>query len=430
VEHGAHDPLEEDDRDSTKPVEKPSLGERLLGVRTLDEKETPYSSTSAGSLIERLTASDQRLASHDERPAAPKRSLGSLRKKKGLAARLRIEIPPALRAREPRPWEDGAPALREPVESKPAVPQNRLHTADEKVERFPRALEDDKPPADKMTSVPESDTEVIDELAAEVDTGPIALESQTQPETTGAPEPVLAKSVTETPVSEAEPQPSHALSAPETEPRPAPTPTAAEPSAKESAMAAAALPQTPLGGGRGPLEHSMDAAARFVQLRYNALVMSLLGVSGLAALAAVALILAVVADAEWQIVAIVGGLEAVAMVALVALVLLLQHEPALRAAPTSTEMAQLETARTYLDKSFEFWEKYLTEREDGRPLTAEDVATAVSSLTAASHNLLDLETGLAKLSAKPTETTTRAPQSNGPTSPTRAAPVRSRPSRY
>jgi hypothetical protein len=224
-----------------------------------------------------------------------------------------------------------------------------------------------------------------------------------------------------------------APSAPEsTDAKPEAAPAAAEAAeALQSAIAAALPAQTPLRAGSGSLESTAGEAERLARLRYNALVSALAVVFGLAIVAGLAVVFAVIGDAEWQLVAIAGGLEALAVVALVALLMFLEHEPLIQAAPTSTEMAQLETARTYMNKSFEFWEKYLTEREDGRPVTAEDVAMAVSSLTAASHNLLDLEAGLAKASAKPKETP-REPHRDtmGPTSPTRPTPVRSRPSRY
>jgi hypothetical protein len=193
--------------------------------------------------------------------------------------------------------------------------------------------------------------------------------------------------------------------------------------------AAEELAKLPLRVGPGPLESSLDEANSLFRLRYYVLLASVAFVFGLAIVSGVAILGALVANAGWQVLAIIAALEALALLALVAILVFLQHEPSIHAAPTSTEIAQLETARAYLNKSFAFWEKYLNEREQNRSITAEDVAIAVSSLTAASHSLLDLEAGLAVLTSTKFKNAASEHQPPASTSSTRPT-VRSRPSRY
>jgi hypothetical protein len=168
----------------------------------------------------------------------------------------------------------------------------------------------------------------------------------------------------------------------------------------------------------------LDEVNNFIRLRYYVLLASVAFAFGLAIVSGIAMLGALLADADWQVLAITSALEAMALIALVAILVFLQNEPSIHSAPTSTEIAQLETARAYLNKSFEFWEKYLNERE----VTAEDVALAVSSLTAASHSLLDLEAGLAMLTTPKSKEVARDQPLMHP--PSTRPTVRSRPSRY
>jgi hypothetical protein len=99
---------------------------------------------------------------------------------------------------------------------------------------------------------------------------------------------------------------------------------------------------------------------------------------------------------DWERIGISGGVTAVSVFLLV----LLQYRPARSFALAASQLAQLEATQTNLNRSFGFWERYLAERQQAHQLTANDVGMAVSSLTAASRDLmtteLSLEAGFAK----------------------------------
>jgi hypothetical protein len=438
MKHEGGDELEEDESVVEEPVERPSLNERLMGVTTMEDLAGPYSDTAARGLIERLTGADQRPPAPEKRPpAGPTRSLKNLRKRRGLAARLKIEIPTGLR------WTDPVPMVEEPLSSAadtatagegqvaaaadpPPVSSGRLTT-----ENLPPPGEERLAAEKDSVIPPQEERASVRDLRSELES--LRQLMQERPEAVRPPQPAIAPAQTseESPPSV---ETAPAMQAPASDVETPvnetfkPTETAWWPNGTKLPVAGE-MRALPVVDGPGPLEASLDEANRFISLRYNALLGSLVFVFGLAVVSGIAMVAALVANAEWQVLAVTGGLVGLGVVALIALLLFLQYEPSIQAAPTATEMAQLETARTYLNKSFEFWEQYLSPREDGRPVTAEDVAMAVSSLTAASHSLLDLETGLAKLTTKPKETPVQQ-QTTSASSPTRSTPVRSRPSRY
>jgi hypothetical protein len=132
-------------------------------------------------------------------------------------------------------------------------------------------------------------------------------------------------------------------------------------------------------------EDALTEARRFIRFRYFAFLASVLVVFVFTVIVGVAFIEALLSDEEWERLGINGGVVAVST----ALLVLLLYRPGGSLALAASQMAQLEATRAHLNKSYEFWERYLVERQDDHQLTANDVALAVSSLTAASRDMTE-----------------------------------------
>jgi hypothetical protein len=122
---------------------------------------------------------------------------------------------------------------------------------------------------------------------------------------------------------------------------------------------------------------------------------------------------------DWERIGISGGVLAVAVI----LLILMQYRPARSFALAASQLAQLEAAQTQMNRSFTFWERFIQDRQASHELTAQDVATAVSSLSSAAGNLMNAQAELDVAVAGSRPAQAPAQQSrNGPRLPTTAAP--------
>jgi hypothetical protein len=138
------------------------------------------------------------------------------------------------------------------------------------------------------------------------------------------------------------------------------------------------------------LENALAEAHDYTRLRYLAFFSAVVFVFTLAVAFGVAMVYALASGVGWQTLAIVTASEALALVALGAFLLFLQLGPPRNLGASAEELAKREAARAYLNKSYDLWERFLSNQGDSRAVTAEDVALAVSSLTAASQAVLEM----------------------------------------
>jgi hypothetical protein len=189
-----------------------------------------------------------------------------------------------------------------------------------------------------------------------------------------------------------------------------PTPAAVPPPATQirptataasSATAAPSRKKSQLSSGTGvnrkdvrvsspTLENALAEAHDYTRLRYFAFFSAVVFVFALAVAFGVAMVWALATGVGWQTLAIVTASEALALVALGAFLLFLQLGPPRNLGTSAEELAKREAARAYLNKSYDLWERFLSNHSESRTVTAEDVALAVSSLTAASQAVLDM----------------------------------------
>jgi hypothetical protein len=138
------------------------------------------------------------------------------------------------------------------------------------------------------------------------------------------------------------------------------------------------------------LENALAEAHDYTRLRYFAFFSAVVFVFTLAVAFGVAMVWALASGVGWQTLAIVTASEALALAALGAFLLFLQLGPPRNLGASAEELAKREAARAYLNKSYDLWERYLSNHSESRAVTAEDVALAVSSLTAASQAVLEM----------------------------------------
>jgi hypothetical protein len=137
----------------------------------------------------------------------------------------------------------------------------------------------------------------------------------------------------------------------------------------------------------GLVERPLQEARRYIRLRYSVFLASVLLMLGLAVIIGLALLVMLAAGSGSGTLAIMAALEGLAVV----LLLFLQYRPARSFGSAAWQVAQLEATRAQLNKSFQIWERFLAEREESRPLSAQDVALAVSSLNTAAQGLFQFE---------------------------------------
>ncbi len=152
------------------------------------------------------------------------------------------------------------------------------------------------------------------------------------------------------------------------------------------------------------VDDALDQARRYIQVRYIIFLVSLLSVFLLTAIAGTVFVVLLLGGSDWERTAISGGVAAF----LVVILIILQYRPARSFASAATQVAQLESTRASLNKSIEFWDRFLAERQEERQLSAENIALAVSSITAASRELVqsevDTEMGPGARTARPGRT--------------------------
>lgn len=135
------------------------------------------------------------------------------------------------------------------------------------------------------------------------------------------------------------------------------------------------------------VDDALNQARRYIQVRYVIFLASLLVVFALTAIAGGVFAVSLLNDSDWKQSAISGGVAAF----MVLILILLQYRPARSFGSAATQVAQLEATRSSLNKSIEFWDRFLDERQQARELTANDIAMAVTSMTTASRELIDAE---------------------------------------
>ena len=172
------------------------------------------------------------------------------------------------------------------------------------------------------------------------------------------------------------------------------------------------------------LSDSLHEARRYIFLRYMIFLASVAMVFVVAVVVGIILLGSLLADTDWKNLVIIGAIEALAIILLV----FLQYRPPRSFGSAASQVAQLEATRTQLSKSFEFWERYLNERPEDRPVTANEVALAVSSLADACNALLDTGSGTVRAQAPAKGVAPPVPPPS-PTQPSRPS-VSSNPRRY
>jgi hypothetical protein len=170
------------------------------------------------------------------------------------------------------------------------------------------------------------------------------------------------------------------------------------------------------------VESSLDDARTYIRVRYGLFMASVLLVLTLAVLVGVALLITLATGAGSQTVASMVVLEGLAVV----LLLILQYRPARIFSSAAWQVAQLDATRAQLNKSFQLWERFLAEREESEPISAQDVALAVSSLNTAAQGLFRFEQKERKLEQKSSGKSRAAGAQMAPARPT----VSSNPRQY
>jgi hypothetical protein len=138
-------------------------------------------------------------------------------------------------------------------------------------------------------------------------------------------------------------------------------------------------PRTNLGANE-----ALRDARRFVRVRYYSFLASM--VILLAAFVIGALILGIsrLNDGPWEVQAVAGAVAGGSLLLLIAL----QYRPAAGFASAAAELAQLEALESHLDRSYALWDAFLEDRETKQQVMANEVALAVSSMTAATRDLV------------------------------------------
>ncbi len=138
------------------------------------------------------------------------------------------------------------------------------------------------------------------------------------------------------------------------------------------------------------LDIALDRARLYIQVRYLIFLTTLLAFFVLTIIVGGFFIISLLGSSDWQKIGISGGVVAF----LVLVLLFLQYRPARSFSSAATQVARLEATRESLIKSIEFWDRFLDERQQERNLEADDIAMAVTSMTTASRELLNMEIDL------------------------------------
>ena len=138
-------------------------------------------------------------------------------------------------------------------------------------------------------------------------------------------------------------------------------------------------------------DNALTEARRFVRLRYFGFLLSMLILLATLVVAVIVLGVSLLTDATWKEQAASGGVAGGALL----LLLFLQYRPAGSFASAAVEIAQLEALRNHLEKSYALWDGFLEVRESQQQVAANEVALAVSSMTATTRELIATQAQLA-----------------------------------
>jgi hypothetical protein len=161
-------------------------------------------------------------------------------------------------------------------------------------------------------------------------------------------------------------------------------PTPKRPSALRSAAPSFTLAASPAES------QSMTEARRLIRVRYFAFLASMSVLFVTMVVAVIALAVFALNDGRWEEKAASGAIAGGTLLLLV----LLQYRPVSGYATAASEMAQLEALSTHLQKSYALWDGFLENRGNVQQVGANDVALAVSSMTATTREMVALQTEL------------------------------------
>ena len=138
------------------------------------------------------------------------------------------------------------------------------------------------------------------------------------------------------------------------------------------------------------LSQSLSEARKMMRLRYFAFLGSIGILFVTLIVGAIMLAVFLLSDARWQEQAASGAVAGGALL----LLLLIQYRPVAGFASAAAEIAQLDALSAHLQKSYALWDGFLEERASAQQVGANEVALAVSSMTAATREVIALQTEL------------------------------------
>jgi hypothetical protein len=155
------------------------------------------------------------------------------------------------------------------------------------------------------------------------------------------------------------------------------------------------------------LNEALREARRFIRLRYFTFLVTVGILFGAGVVAAAVLVVSLLSDTGWEQQVASGAVAGAAVLLLV----MLQYRPAGSFAAAGAEIFQLEALRADLEKSYDLWDVFLQQREARQQVSANDVATAVSSMASATRDLVAAQTELMRSSSRPSRNREPGPSS-------------------
>jgi hypothetical protein len=137
-----------------------------------------------------------------------------------------------------------------------------------------------------------------------------------------------------------------------------------------------------------PALQALHEARRMIRLRYFAFVASMTILFITLVVAVITLAVFLLDGGAWEEKAGSGAIAGGALL----LLILLQYRPVAGYATAATELTQLEILTAHLQRSYALWDTFLEDKGRTRQVGANDVAVAVSSMTAATRDLVMLQT--------------------------------------
>ena len=172
---------------------------------------------------------------------------------------------------------------------------------------------------------------------------------------------------------------------------PAPAPSAVEERPLPVAPSAALRSAAPaFAQATNPAGQSLKEARRMIRLRYLVFLASMFVLFATMVAATIALAVFALGDGRWEELAASGAIAGAALLLLV----LLQYRPIAGYATAASELTRLEALSTHLEKSYALWDGFLEQKRSSQQVGANDVALAVSSMTAATRDMVSLQAEL------------------------------------